>query len=323
METVNSSKPQPESKEPAREVHHHYQERAGGSFGRVFLGLLIVFFGLAFLAQNAGFIGSVDWGFLLSKIWPVFIILVGLSLLRRGGFLGGLIAVLAIALTLGILGFFLFAGLWVERELETENFSIPRESGVQNSFVAIKAGAVKLRLSGGADVLVSGKLESNFMRLMSRSLVAGTTQEVTLRTDGNFRGFVNRPVNLLEGFLDATIPTTLEIDAGASDINLDLSEVMVKELDLNTGASSLNLTLGDKTPLSRVSLKAGASSISISLPRALGAKLLVKAGLSSKNFIDFKQLDERTYESLNYASSARKVEIAIDAGVSNLNVNWK
>ncbi|KKW22510.1 MAG: hypothetical protein UY65_C0023G0018 [Parcubacteria group bacterium GW2011_GWA2_51_12] len=97
----------------------------------------------------------------------------------------------------------------------------------------------------------------------------------------------------------------------------------VTDFNLDTGASSLDLIFGDKQATSRVAVDAGASSINITIPRTVGAKLVVDGGLSSRNFQDFRSLGEGEYESENYASAQKKVEINIDAGVSSLNVGWK
>ena len=73
----------------------------------------------------------------------------------------------------------------------------------------------------------------------------------------------------------------------------------------------------------RVSIDAGASSINISLPRSVGVKLEVDGALTSRNFQDFEMLDGDTWQSRNYDSAVKKIEIDIDAGVSSLNVGWR
>ena len=306
--------------EPVREIHHHHYDRRGG-FWRLFVGFFIIILGLALLAQNTGWFGSLDvWGF-FARLWPVFIIIAGLSMLSRGGWVGGLITFAVVVLIGGLIVAALIGA--PEREAEVQTFDIARGEGAKVAEVSVSFGAGTLKMQGGSASLVSGRLDSSFADLKTSSEVDGDTQYVSLETDGNFRGVYRKNQNNLAVDLNSDVPTNIDIDSGASDLNIDLSSVNVTEFTVDTGASSLDLILGDKAANASVSVDAGASSINITLPRSLGARLNAEGGLSSRNFQDFRSLGGGRYESENYASAAKKVEINIDAGVSSLNVGWK
>ena len=74
----NESNPiKPESaEERVKEVHHHHYHRSSGfNFGKLLFGLIIVVFGLAFLARNMGWLPydlRIDW----SLFWPIVVILI-------------------------------------------------------------------------------------------------------------------------------------------------------------------------------------------------------------------------------------------------------
>lgn len=75
----------------------------GRGFGRWFLGLLLVLVGLLYLAKNTGLLPwdiNISWG----QLWPLLIIIIGLSMINRRSrvsiFFGVVIAAIAILLTL-------------------------------------------------------------------------------------------------------------------------------------------------------------------------------------------------------------------------------
>jgi hypothetical protein len=187
----------------------------------------------------------------------------------------------------------------------------------------VKAGAGKLTLAGGSDKLMDGAFESNSTDLTTTSTLDGGTQTVTLKEESfNWKSF-GRHINDLDLRLNNDLPIKIIIDSGAMDMRLDLKEVTTESVEINTGASSMNLELGDKIANSAVSIDAGASSLTLNLPKTLGAKLNIDAGLSSKDLPDFNKIDDKHYESKNYSSSEKKVDIDLDMGVSSLKVEWR
>lgn len=80
-----------------------------GTLKRVLFGLMLIGFGLLFLASQLGFI-RLDWGDIMSTFWPVFIIFVGLSGMLSSGrnasglFWNGFVALIGVSFLLRNLG---------------------------------------------------------------------------------------------------------------------------------------------------------------------------------------------------------------------------
>lgn len=70
------------------------------NIGRFFVGLAIIFFGLALLAQNAGWVNINTLNLSWSNLWPVFLILIGLSMLSSRGVIGTVVGILFALLVL-------------------------------------------------------------------------------------------------------------------------------------------------------------------------------------------------------------------------------
>jgi hypothetical protein len=206
--------------------------------------------------------------------------------------------------------------------LTTDRISIDRAAATTASKVDISIGAGKLTLRGGSEKFIDGTFESNVTGLTKTESLSNTTQEIDLEMRGQWRGFRSTR-NELELELSKDLPTDLFIDSGAMDMQLDMTEVMLQRLSIDTGASNLDLDLGDLVALSEIQVKAGASSVNISVPRTVGVKLNIDAGLTSKTFEDFTRVDENVYESDDYDKAEKKIEIDLDLGVSSLTVTWR
>ena len=307
-------------KESVREIHHYHH---GGGMGRLFFGLLLLVIGFAYLARNFGLISGINVNFdYLLRLWPVFIILIGLSLLSRGTLIG---AVLSTVFTFAVIALIVISFFLPAKTLELKNynFDIARNPSASRADVVIKEGAATLTIDSGASGIAAGSMESNAMELFTNSVMEDSTQRVTISSKGSIHFFGGHFENNMHVNLAEDIPTSLTINAGASSLDLDLSKIRVENLRIDAGASKINLILGDKPDTAAIDIKAGVSSIEISLPRDLGVRIKAKADLSTKSFSDFRQLDEDSYESNNYALSAKKMEMSIDAGASNIMVNWR
>ena len=113
----------------------------------------------------------------------------------------------------------------------------------------------------------------------------------------------------------------LNVETGASQLDMDLKDVLATDIRLQTGASNSNVTLPARGA-SHLDLEAGAASINIRVPEGVAARIRVKEGLTSLN-VDtnrFPQLDSRLYQSSNFDSATDRTEINIEAGVGSITV---
>jgi len=314
-------------KKEKKEVHYHYhnEKKRGFGFGRFLFGALVICFGLALLAQNFGLI-AFDWSVNFWKFWPLLVIVFGLSLLSGRGWISVLIGILATVFVLAAL-FLIFSKniSWREQtsDFRETPFGFLKDEGVSRLNLEIEAKAGKISLEEGTPgELVSGTLFSNFAYLESGSETKGGVQNVFLRQQPRNGNFFWGGMNKMDLRVDPELPLDLSINTGASEVNLDLSELLAEETEVKAGASGLNLTLGDKIKTARFKISAGASSVKIRLPENLGAEIHLNSGLSATSLPDFQKIDADLYRSLNFNESKNKAEITLDLGASNLEVFW-
>ena len=326
--SMESAPEQPQSsqappKEAIKEFYRRPDNNKGG-MGSFFFGLLFLVVGFVYLAQNLGLVSGININFEhLLKFWPVFIILIGLSMLSKGTWLGKLLSAL---IMLGIIALIAVSFFFPKKSFDIKKYSfdIDQNSLAGSAVVNVKTGFASVIINGGAEVLASGKLESNIAHLITDTTTNNGVQQININTKGEDVGpFLDTHTNDLQINLSDNIPMSLTIDSGASILDLDLSTIQMNNLRVNSGASKLNLVLGNRVALANAEINAGASMIDIILPKDLGVRLNVKSDLSSKDFPEFRPIDKNTYESNNYATAQNKIEISIDAGVSEISVSWR
>ena len=252
----------------------------------VFWPLLLIALGLVFLLQNFGLVSGISW-LAIASLWPLLLILIGLDiafahrwpLATLAAELVVIVAGLALAayapnLSPGIIVFSSGAGTG------SADVSAPRSSGVSKLDLTVNAGAVHAyRLSGGATELVEAHSTDSNLRL--RTTTRGDTASVHL--DQVAPAGIFRPTNTgeIDVRVASDVPTTLTLNAGAGEFDVDLSDAHLLSARMNVGASSMQFLLpmpsGDVT----IRIDGGASSLTITIPEDAEAMVTTSGGLLS------------------------------------------
>jgi hypothetical protein len=113
----------------------------------------------------------------------------------------------------------------------------------------------------------------------------------------------------------------LDINAGASKSDLDLSDLRIADLKLNIGASSAKITLPANAGFTRAEIGAGAASVKITVPNGVAARVRFKGGAASLRVDKSRFLIRNDdFESPDYETAANKVDLQIDAGAGSIEV---
>ena len=309
-------KDEPAKAEVIKEIHHHhYESKHSIGLGRMLIGLVFVLVGLAYLGNSTGWFNvNID----IWRLWPLLIVISGLSMLSRRGWVSWLIGSIMTVIVLGAVALVLFSNVsFGNADMVNKDIAIEKIVGAETATIAIDTGAGQLNIAGGSDRVVNGTFESNFADLQTSSTLISAEQQVNISAKGKWSGFGNRR-NDLNLKLMSELPTDLSIDSGASDMNLDLRTIVANRISIDTGASDLELHLGDRATLTDVKVKAGASSVVITVPTAVGVRLKIDAGVSSKNIdSDIKRVDDQNYQTENFTDAAKKIELDLDLGVAS------
>ena len=113
----------------------------------------------------------------------------------------------------------------------------------------------------------------------------------------------------------------LNIDIGAASADLDLSKYKISKVDIEMGAASLKLKLGENVDESRVKISGGASSLHIIIPQNAGCEIETDVALSSKHFRGFNRLSGDHYITDNFSNASKKIYLDIKTGVSSITID--
>jgi hypothetical protein len=221
----------------------------------------------------------------------------------------------------------IFGGVWVlvgvffRGNVEIENASIDLQ-GANNAYLKISHGAGELKVHSGATIneIAHGTFVGGLDHKATRN---GDKLEVRMKPARDFMDipFFGSHAQLdWDVALNAEIPIALTLSLGANKSVLDLHDLNITDLKLETGASDTRLTLPARGRV-RADLDLGAASLEVAIPGSLSARIRASLGAADM------QIDESRfprngsyYQSPDYDSAADSVDITIDAGAASIKI---
>jgi hypothetical protein len=259
--------------------------------------------------------GSLFWGLVL-------IVLAGLLLLRQLGWLTGDIFGYVWPMVVILFGIWLLIGALTRgrNTAEGQTISIPLENA-RSARIKLDHGAGRLNVRAGASAtevlngVFGGEVEY-------KSRLEADQLEVKVRNSPHFWAWYPGQSLDWDIRLNGNVPLNLKIDSGASSSTLDLSDLKVVDLDIDTGASSTEVVLPANAGNTRVDIDTGASSLNVRIPTGVAARIRVKSGVASVNVDSnrFPRIEGGLYQSADYATAANRADVTINAGVGSIEV---
>jgi hypothetical protein len=262
--------------------------------------------------------GSIFWGLVLT-LAGVLLLLNSLGLLPAGfeAFFWPGVLILLGAWFLLTPRVFRRGGDWKE-----ESASFPLENAVEGE-IELRHGAGRLHVDALQEPL----------QLAAGTFAGGVNP--TLRRDGNRVSLRLEPVHGMdwtpdfgrhEGFvwnvgLTREIPLSLKLYTGASESDLNLADLKLTALHIETGASETRVTLPAQAGFTRVDTHSGAAAMRLSIPAGVAARIRVSSGLSGigVDTLRFPQSGSG-YESPDYETAANRVEISVESGLGSVDI---
>jgi len=255
----------------------------------IFWGTALILLGVLFFLQTQGLIGSV-----FPYIWP-------LALILFGGWM--------------ILGVYL-SNRFPEEDERVE-IALQNAKSVRYRF---SHGAGQLEIKGGAP---TGRalVGSAAMGMNESSYLDVDRLNVKVDAGASFIPFVGPADGAYRFQITQEVPVSVKVETGASQLDLDLKDVLAERIQIQTGATTAKVILPARGE-SILDIEAGATSFDIRVPEGVSGRISIKEGLTALN-VDmqrFPQLDSRHYQSPDYESAANRTEINIESGLGSINI---
>ena len=251
--------------------------------------------------------------------WPVFLIVIGgLLLASTTGRLGeGPLEVIEEwwPVALIALGAWFLIGAFIPRGAPVENLVVPLD-GTPSASIRIRYGAGELTTRRAAPGnLIDGEFRGGVV------LGRDGTRSIELVQDTSYGiPWLERPSDWTVG-LSGEVPLDLRFDTGAARARLDLSDLMVRSLELHTGASETRIRLPRAAGATSVRAETGAAALVIEVPDGVGARIRSRMALGTSD-VDQQRFprDANGYASPDYATAANRADIDVQGGVGSVRI---
>lgn len=221
-----------------------------------------------------------------------------------------------------LLGAWVIFGYFLRGNVEQEQLSIDLQ-GASRASLKLNHGAGRLTLGAGAPM--GQMLDGSFAGgVKQRTHKSGDQLDAHIEANPVlfppfFSGWQGLEWNI---HLNRDVPLALRLETGASQSSLDLRDLKVTDLRLNTGASKTDLTLPANAGKTDVRVELGAASVDMVVPQGVAARIRAEYGAASIE-IDRSRFpySNGIYESADFSSAQNKVDIMIQAGAGRVAVH--
>jgi hypothetical protein len=115
----------------------------------------------------------------------------------------------------------------------------------------------------------------------------------------------------------------LNVQTGATEAHLDLSNLKVNSMDFSVGAANAWIRLPQAAGPTTAHISSGAATITLEVPQGVAAQIHHSGGLSTVdiNQTRFPLVSEGLYRSPDYATAQNTVDMTIETGLTTIAVN--
>jgi uncharacterized membrane protein len=295
-------------------------------------GLILVLIGVLFILKNLDVI-YFSW-YSLWKLWPLLLVMIGVTILPVKDSIKVVLAIVVIIAA----GFFVvyfpdFHNRNNDRSIDNsqENLSDQDtkeidqkifevyDSAITEAYLRFDAAAGDFTIDQPTEELFEFEKDGNLGRYTYSIKDLGAKREISIELE---EGRIVRTdlKNKVTIKLNPKPAWDLKVDVGAASIVLDLSSFKIQKLDIDGGASSIDIRLGTLQADSKIKINSGASSINIKIPREFACEVNTSTVLSSKDLEGFDKVGGGTYVTPGFSDKTENIVIDVEAAVSSLTV---
>lgn len=300
------------------------------NYGKIFWGVILILIGILFALKNFGVFFFSWWEIL--ELWPLLLVFWGIGLLPVKSGVKLLLTVAALAIGLATVDF--APGYNYDRydrfhnwrqhdndrdrkEWREQKLTLPFEDGIDNATLKLEAAAGDFYVGGQTEKLVDFRRDGNLdYSLTVDDRPNGKKVRIKLR-ESVFRSHSGNEVDIK---LHEKPVWDFDLDIGAASMKMDLSEYKLNDIDIDGGASSIDLRIGKLSEKINVEVDAGASSVKIRIPEEAGCELRTSSFLTSKSLEGLDKVDSQHYRSDGFDDAQQKIYIRLDAAITSLKV---
>jgi len=288
-----------------------------------FWPVVLILVGIFALLVNAGII-STDRLSLLEDLWPVILIVIGLELLaRRGlqGTAGDVAAVLIVLIAAG--GAVAYVALAPNPGTTHTLDSSATVGNLDRASLEVNVGSARISMDGAAAEGELYRAHIEYSGPKPDVSVDRSTGKVEISQTNNSFGVFRSRNFILDIHLNPSLPWNIVGNSGAATDTFQLAHVNVRSIELNTGASREEITLGKPTGIIPITVNGGALTVHLHRPAGTAASVRVSGGAVSLD-ADGQQhrgIGSESWESAGYGGATDAYRVEINGGACTVGID--
>lgn len=304
---------------------------------RMGFGLTLIFVGIIWLLFKFNILTFSVFG-AISDLWPLLLVVAGINMIfynKRVISLVTWILFIAVLIWYGQFGSGQ-AGSLVTRISGEEAVSrdaswkaYEASTGKIDMEDGVSQGNLKLDLGFGGvyiDSTISDDVEYSIPEEITTVYSRMTGKSASLEFEQDEKLFFNwgdgDPMDY-DIKLPEEVEWDIDINTGAIDALVDLSDLNVRNLDIDCGAGDIEITYGDTSPLVYTEIDCGATEVTLNVPEGAGIEINIDGLVSENNFArhGLRKVTDSIYRSDDFEKEDIKIFVEIDTGIGDVTLN--
>ncbi len=286
---------------------------------------ILILVGVFALLVNVGLV-PVDRLDRLVDLWPLVLVVIGLELVVRRALQGAtaeLAAALIVLLAIGGAAAYVALGPSIPTGTQTLD-TTGKVGSLNHAAVQVDAGSATITMQGSSSIgddLFRAHIEYSG-RKPDVSLDASSGElHISQNDTSGFFFQSHRFALTLE--LNSSVPWKIGVDTGGSSNTFMLPTVHVASIDLNTGASKEDISVGAPSGTVPITINGGAITVNVHRPPGVAASVSVSGGAASLSFDGrpSKAVGTLTAQTSDYDHASDRYQIQVDGGACNVTVD--
>lgn len=292
----------------------------------LFWPAVLILVGVFALLVNVGLV-PVERLDRLVDLWPLILVVIGLELIVRRALQGAsaeIAAALIVLLAIGGAAAYVALGPAIPTGTQTLDVS-GKVGSLGHATARVDAGAASITMLGSpslGDDLYRAHIEYSGRKPdVTLDSSSGEVRISQSNTSG-FLFFQSRRF-VLNLQLNSSVPWKIAVNSGATSDSFDLLSLHVAGIEINTGASKEDFTLGPPSGTVPITINGGALTVNVHRPSSVAASVAVSGGAVSLTFDGrpSKAVGTLTAQTGDFDSASDRYQIQVDGGACTVTVD--
>ncbi len=283
----------------------------------------LILVGLLALLANVGVI-STDRLSLLVDLWPLVLVVIGLELIARRalqGAAGEIAAVLIVLIAVG--GALVYVAL-APNPNGTGTMSVNSPvGGLDHAALEIDVGAANINVTGGAPDGDLYQATIDYSGPKPQVNVDMSSGKLKISQGDTSFGVFRSNHFKLRLLVSSSLPWTIVTNSGAATDTYNLADVHLGSIELNTGASREDITLGRPSGVVPISVNGGALTVNLHRPAGVAASVTVSGGFVSLDADNEHRrgIGSQSWQSSGFDGATDAYRVEVNGGACTVSID--